>query len=62
MHECGHGTRVSFLGTLTSRWLVDIQAEISLESEVVQTGDINLGLVSTCIGFTARKLDEINSG
>lgn len=41
------GTRSSFLEILNSRWLSDIQVEISLEFEEAQTGDINLGLVST---------------
>lgn len=43
----GTGTRSSFLEILNSRSLLDIQEAISLESGMVQTGDINLGLVST---------------
>lgn len=64
MHECvmWAWNQDLIFGNLNSRWLVDIQTEISLESEVVQTGDINLGLVSTWMGFTAKKRDEINLG
>lgn len=42
----GPGPRSLFLEILDLRCLLDIQVEISLESGVVHTGDINLGLVS----------------
>lgn len=42
----GAGTRSSLLERLNSKCLLDLHAETSAELGIVQTGDINMGLVS----------------